>query len=428
MAEARGSTLRGFVFARSMAALTLILVAVAVAGYSLITRPTLQRHAQWIAADLFVRAGTCDGERLRSRIEQLARSRSLSGLSVRSAPPGPARGSLGGLGVLPFDALLARAVEQRIEVPVAATSSLGEVALAFSCGGRPTELRVDRSRVLGAVPLAALLLWLVALLTGALSLAAQLSRSLSTPLQRLVAHLRGTPLGAPLAGAPTTGIAELDALADEIDALRLRAQQAVAKRSALLMGLSHDLRAPLARLRLTLDTVRAPTPEDLADLRQDTHELQDALDEFMRAANAMASPVAAAGAVQAWQRLQRTYADPRLAFSGRPDASCPPLNTAALVRVAAHLIDNALRHTAGPVEVVWSCAAGWRLCVRDAGPGIAAELWTSLTTAFRSGAAERGAHAGLGLALATILCEHNGWRLSFAPPGERGWAVCVEGP
>ncbi|OIQ80549.1 sensor protein PfeS [mine drainage metagenome] len=427
VSEARPHSLRAFVFVRAVLAFCLILVTAGAAGYALITRPALERHARWIAADLFPRARTCDVDELRARLERLHGLHASSGIALSGDAAVPRPNLLGRLGPLPFDGLLARAVEQRIGVPVVATSSLEEVQLAFRCGGGRAELHIDRAQALGAVPLAALLSWIVVLLAGALALAAQLSRSLSAPLEKLVAHLRGTPLGAAPTGAPATGIAEFDDLAAEIDALRTRASGAVATRSALLMGLSHDLRAPLARLRLILDTVPAPTQADVADMREDTLELQGALDEFMRAANAMASPVTVDGANQGWQRLRKAYADPRLAFRGDPDPSCPPLNTAALVRVAANLIDNALRHTSGPVEVAWSSGVHWRLCVRDSGPGISVDRLSSLAGAFRSGAADGGMHAGLGLALATILCEHNGWRLSFAPPSMRSWAACIEG-
>ena len=427
MSESTPRSLRAFVFARAVLAFCVILFAAGVAGYALIARPALVRHARWIVVDVFPHARTCNVDKLRARLDRLQASHASSGIALSDSQASLYPTLLGSLGPLPFDALLAKEVENRVGVPVAARSSLGGVLLGLRCGGQPIELRVDRAQALGAVPLGALASWIVALLAGALTLAAQLSRSLSTPLDKLVAHLRGTPLGAPPSGAPATGIAEFDSLAKEIDALRTRASGAVATRSALLMGLSHDLRAPLARLRLILDTVPSLTQVDVADIREDTRELQDALDEFMRAANAMASPVAADGAMQGWHRLSKAYADPRLTFKGSPDPSCPPLNTAALVRVAANLIDNALRHTSGPVEVTWSSGVYWRLCVRDSGPGIPDDRLSILATAFRSNAAKPGEHAGLGLALATILCEHNGWQLSCAPPSVDSWTVCIEG-
>ena len=425
--EPRATSLNAFVFARAVLAFTLLLFAVGSAGYVLIMRPALERHAQWIAADLFPRAGTCDVDALRMRVASVSRALTDAGLTLDDGfGAAPARDRRV-FGVLPFDAMLAEGIQARIGVPVRVRSTMRDVALGFSCGGSWATLRVQRSRTLGAVPDLALLSWLVALIGGSLALAAGLSRSLSRPLRKLSVHLRGTPLGASLRAAPNTGIVEINGLAMEVDALRARAGNAVANRSALLMGLSHDLRAPLARLRLALDTIATPTASDLTEMRDDTLELQEALDEFMRAANAMASPVAVDGASQAWRRLQRGYAHPRLSFHGAPDGASPALNTAALVRVAANLIDNALRHTSGPVDVFWSSGAGWRLCVRDAGPGIPSERIESTQQAFRSSAAERGMHAGLGIALATILCEHNGWRLAHGRISDAYWTICIEG-
>ncbi len=402
--------LRAFFFLRAFLAFALLLFAVGLAGYGLVVRPVLDRHATRIAADLFPRAGACDESELRTRVA------SLAGMKME------APGTSSSWSLLPFDSMLAEQVLARIGAPVVAESSLSRLALTFPCGKTRITLSFDRSEMLGAVPNLAFSFWIAALLCGALALAALLSRSLSGPLRKLAFHLRETPLGGEMQSAPDTGIAELNRLAEEIDSLRGRAAGAVAARSALLMGLSHDLRRPLARLRLVLDTVAEPTKDDLVELRADTRELQDALDEFMRAANAMASPVAIDGGMEGWLRLQRAYADPRLTFHGEQRA-CPPLNTAALVRVASNLIDNALRHTDGPVRVTWSEGGSWRLCVEDRGPGPGANAFRP----FCSGNPGDGKHAGLGLALVTVLCEHNGWRLDHGPLPQGGWHFCVEG-
>ncbi len=408
--------LHAFFFVRTIFAFALLLFAVGLAGYELVVRPALERHAQWIAADLFPEAGACHPEALRSHIDSALLSGKGNG--IRLVEPGRSAT----FPALPFDSLLAGEIRARIGVPVIATSSPSRVDLSFSCGNRRIVLSFDRSAILGAVPNLALSFWIAALPAGALLLAALFSRSLSGPLKKLSSHLRATPLGGEMPPAPDTGIAELDRLAEEIDALRSRAAGAVAARSALLMGLSHDLRRPLARLRLTLDTISAPDEADLVELRADARELHDALDEFMRAANAMASPVAIDGGIRGWLRLKKAYPDPRVTFHGEPH-SCPPLNTAALVRVASNLIDNALRHTEGPVRVLWHEGESWRLSVEDmgAGPG------SSAFQPFWSGNPEAGSHAGLGLALAKILCEHNGWRIEHGPLQHGAWHFCVEG-
>jgi two-component system osmolarity sensor histidine kinase EnvZ len=423
----RSVSLSTFAFWRAALAFGCLLIMSGTAGYWLVTRPSLESHARWIAAELIPAAGTCSKDVLQSQIN-LLRERGLTGISLETDVANGNRPTAGLIYPLPFDALLARQIQSRANTPVEALSSLGDVRVRFVCGRDPVRIGFDREKTLGAVPNQALFLWLSALLAGALVMAVVLSNSLAVPMRRLAEHLRTTPLGSLIASpvTPGTGISELDALSAEIHSLRLRANRAVANRSALLMGLSHDLRKPLARIRLILDTVTSPNMDDAQEMRRDVLELQDALDEFMRAANAMASPTLADGALQSWYRLRRLYPDQRVTFVGAPDETTPPLNTAALIRVASNLIDNALRHTEGPVQVIWSVGGKWMLCVDDGGPGIDAAHIVNACSPFFTGSHGNYEHAGLGLALASMICEHNGWVLDFGTQSGKGWRVCVK--
>ena len=407
-------TLNHFVLSRTLLAFAILLLAVGMAGYVLVARPVLDKYADSLASRLLPGPDACQPDSIR-------RLQPPEGMTVRLTNSSALPDTRHWPALLPFDALLARRIQQRAGTTVVTTSSLHELQLAFHCQEQTVILDIDRAHALGTVPNVALLFWLFGLLGGALVMAAILSRALGRPLARLAGHLRATPLGMASPAAAGTGIAELDALAAEVDALRQRASSAVATRTALLMGLSHDLRAPLARLRLILDTVGQPTSDDMADLRHDVRELQDALDEFMRAANAMASPSSVGGAREGWQRLQRIYTSARISFAGVPDDRCPPLNTAALVRIASHLIDNAICHTDGAIQILWHSAADWQLCVRDEGRGID----DSAFHPFHSGDSGHSNHAGLGLALASLICEHNGWQLSHGHVDDNHWQICI---
>ena len=414
-----------FTFVRATAAMLALLLMVGSAGFWLVMWPVLERPAQSLAVTLLPSASP-DCTSLKARLGQLAAD-PASGIHLR---PGDARPPQRGGRLLPFDSLLTARLRARSGRPIEASSSLQALHLRLSCDGRALDLVVDRSIALGADPGLALLAWLGGLAGAALGIAAWLSRALNTPLRRLMAHLRGTPLGAAPATAALTGIRELDQLSLEVDALRERAGDAVASRTALLMGISHDLRTPLARVRLILDTAQPVTDADRAEMQAHVLEMQQAMDEFMRAANAMAAAPVDGGARSVWLRLQVLFTDPRLEFT-RPEGDFDtPLNSAALLRIASNLIDNAMRHGKGRVAVSWRHQAGaWRLSVSDEGPGIAPENIQHVLRPFNSGAvnAEDGyRHAGVGLALARILCEHNGWALHLVPGQPCGLPACVE--
>lgn len=421
------ASLQYFSFIRAAFAFSLLLIIVGTAGYFLVTRPALERHAEWISADILPGTGKCQVADLGVQLS-LLKARGINGIAMQTGIHAPSGKSIF-ISRFPFDVFLAEQIQARSKTPVTINSSLSEVSLSFSCNSETVIMNFDRSATLGAVPAWAFFFWISGLIGGALGMAALLSKSLAAPLRKLSSHLRHTPLGAAVPKAPNTGITEFDQLACEIDDLRSRASKAVASRSAILMGLSHDLRKPLTRLRLTLDTEPSPTPETIFEIRQDILELQEALDEFMRAANSMASPAVPNGAQDVWSRLQRMHTDPRLTFIGQPDCKCPPLNAAALVRVATNLIENSLQHTSGLVQVSWTSSPTWMLCVSDSGPGLDNPHSLRMMQPFqtRNPVTETGdnLHAGLGLALVRILCEHNGWTLKHGYTSDNAWEICV---
>jgi signal transduction histidine kinase len=419
-------TLWRFTFTRVAAALFALLLLVGSAGFLLVTRPALERHAQLLANSLLPVPNT-DCAELGSRVRQLAAD-SASGIRMvtEARDVAPFSGWL-----LPFDALLVDRLSARSGMIVQARSTVDALHVRLRCTDSSVELALDRRIALGAAPDLALVAWLAGLTVGALGIAAWLSRALGAPLWHLMTHVRGTPLGAAHASAAPIGIVELDQLGFEVDALRERASQAVVSRTALLMGLSHDLRAPLARIRLILDTAQPVTSHDAREMKDHVLEMQEGLDEFMRAANAMAAAPTSAGARIVWERLLSLFVDPRIAFNAKLYDLEVPLNSAALLRIASNLIDNALRHGKGRVEVSWRRSGdAWSLCVSDQGQGIAPELLQRAQRAFCSEPGPEGEtaawHAGIGLALARILCEHNGWTLSFGTGESGGLRVCVE--
>lgn len=418
-------TLWRFTFARVAAVLLTLMALLGAVGYFLVTRPALERHAGSLAAALMP-PGAVECSGLEQRLRQVAADPS-SGVRLAAAPreaPSPAAW------MLPFDAMLVARLTQRSGAAVTGHSGIDTLILRLPCRGGEVTLALDREAALGAAPDAALLAWVAGLAAAALGLAAWLSSALNAPLRRLAGDLRSTPLGAGSSALAATGIVELDRLASEIDSLRERAGNAVASRTALLMGLSHDLRTPLARVRLILDTAQPLSAGDAQEIKAHLLEMQDGMDEFMRAANAMAAAPQDQGARVVWSRLAAHFANPRVSFAANDAELDTALNSAALLRVASNLVDNALRHGRGNVVASWQAGGGrWRLCVADEGPGIAAEDMPRALRPFgstKAGTPVGASHAGVGLALARILCEHNGWELRLGPNPGGGLLACVE--
>ncbi|MDR3415518.1 MAG: ATP-binding protein [Nevskia sp.] len=213
-------------------------------------------------------------------------------------------------------------------------------------------------------------------------------------------------------------------------AARLRAQER--ERGLVLAGVSHDLRAPLTRIRM-----RAELVDDRAaaqSLVRDAESMQHIIDQFLDYQRAgMADgmrPVdvgeIARGVVARYRQLG---AGVELAEQGRLSvmASGPIVE-----RILDNLIDNALAYGAVPVEVrVTGSAAGGTLEVRDHGSGIPPQDMARLLQPFERLDEARSAqgHCGLGLPIVDRLARQIGGRLSLSnhPSGGLSALLSFEG-
>jgi len=258
---------------------------------------------------------------------------------------------------------------------------------------------------------------------------------LSQPMRRLADASRS--LGAAIAQrrpAPTLdeheGTREVRQAAQVFNAMAQRLHEQFDAQGLLMAAISHDLRTPLARLRLRLETM-APGPQTergIADLQE-----MDAL------IGSVLSMVRDRHAPQAQQRvdlraLLQAQVDDRVE-QGLPvriadDSAGEAVVLAqpeALGRILGNLIGNALRH-AGSAELSLLGQTGkLELRIDDHGPGIPQE---QLETVFRpfyrvnSGVDGRGSStsggSGLGLYIARDLAEQVGGELTLSNRPEGG--------
>jgi two-component system, OmpR family, sensor kinase len=105
-----------------------------------------------------------------------------------------------------------------------------------------------------------LLYWqLLALLGAAAALGWFVARALTAPIRRMqvaVNRVAGGDLGSRVGNTLETGIGELDELASDIDHMASQMQAMMTTRDRLLHHLSHEIRSPLARLRILLEFLR----------------------------------------------------------------------------------------------------------------------------------------------------------------------------
>lgn len=254
-------------------------------------------------------------------------------------------------------------------------------------------------------------LWLIATFIAVVALAAFFVRGIVKPLARLGEAVAATGDGAACTVEPE-GPKEVRQLAERHNTMLAQLAHADLERREMLAGLTHDLRAPLARLRVRLALLE--NSDEASGLSRDADDMERIVSQclaFLRSGE-KAPPSAEALALAACLRdsvsQQRELGRPvQWLDSGTNDALQVRIAPENLQRVLDNLIDNALQHGAPPVELSLTLAGSGRVAidVRDHGAGIlpadrerALEAFAQIEPA----RATRG-HCGLGLAIVRRL-------------------------
>lgn len=205
---------------------------------------------------------------------------------------------------------------------------------------------------------------------------------------------------------------ELTGLAATLDVLLARIAATRRHEQRFASEVAHELRTPLAGLRLRAElALRAGGPgadaerrDALGDVVEDAERLDHAIDALLAIARQEIDP--AQGTVDL-AALARELADVEVVAPARlPVAEGDP---EVVRRALAPLVDNARRHARARVAVELSSAHGRvRLAVRDDGPGLDPGLGERAFEPGVRGPGEPDGGAGLGLALARRLARSCG--------------------
>lgn len=309
------------------------------------------------------------------------------------------------------------------------------VELRLSGADDPLRLRFasDRIRVRPWVVLG--LLGIAGILVASLT-AVVLARRITLPLTRLTEAAHRLGEGEFTVLPESSGPLEMRVLAAEFNRMAGQVRELLANRTTLLAGVSHDLRTPLARIRLAVEMLDpVGNPSMLERIRRDLERMNHLIGDALELANDL-HPVQR-DRVDLADFLDGIVADYRQAGAAliwHESPSCPRLvNLTALRRVLVNLIDNALRYGGpGPAEIELLCwGRNVEIRVLDRGAGIPEsqreEVFQPFFRLDHSRSSETGG-SGLGLAIARQLAEANGWSLSLSGRAGGGAAAIVRLP
>ncbi|MGP9804610.1 ATP-binding protein [Paracoccus sp. NSM] len=295
----------------------------------------------------------------------------------------------------------------------------------------PYALDFDRRRVSASNPhqLLVLMVFTSLLMTG---IATIFLRNQLRPIRRLAHAAEEYGKGRVVPYRPS-GAVEVRSAGTAFLDMRNRLERQNEQRKLMMSGISHDLRTPLTRLRLSLSMISPEMPpdaEDVAAMEADISEMNRMVDGFLDYARdeAQDSPAAltpVAGFLDSVLADAERAGQPARLIQFEGDASGAAVFRADMLRRALeNLIGNAARYgkvveldaTLGPRSL--------RIGVEDDGPGIPEDSldavmrpFTRLDPARRR---NRQQGAGLGLAIAADVARAHGGQLRLGRGGRLG--------
>ena len=310
-----------------------------------------------------------------------------------------------------------RAIDQilRSEIgadTVVAGSVNGTVGLwiGFSIDAESYWLETDPGRI-APISLSALSLWVVIALIGTVLGSAAIARLINRPLKELsfaASRIREGEFDSRL---------DENTLTSEIRQVNMgfnRMARELAKveqdRAVMLAGISHDLRTPLARLRLEAE-MSVHDEEAKQNMALDIDQLDAIIGKFMDYARPGDSKMLPVHLVSVVDREMAAFRDTsQIRITSRlSDETYVLADEVELGRVLQNLFENARRYGRSldtgiaRVHITYARTGPWViLTVRDFGTGADPQKLGQLTTPFFRGDAARTAATGAGLGLAIV--------------------------
>jgi two-component system osmolarity sensor histidine kinase EnvZ len=246
--------------------------------------------------------------------------------------------------------------------------------------------------------------WSLIALVVLLASAYAFARYLARPLRELNEAVANVGAGKAQAPLPEKGPSEIVNLNRGFNQMLSNLRQAEQDRAMLLAGVSHDLRTPLARLRLGAE-VGTHDEAMREGMASDIDEMDKIIGQFLdfgrddRDVTLEARPLEEV-ITPLLERYHRAGSEVRYTASPLPAL---PMRATAMSRLLSNLIDNALRYGGTPVDV--SARSEGRsvvIEVADRGPGIPPDQVDRLKRPFTRGDPARSGASGAGLGLAIV--------------------------
>lgn len=286
--------------------------------------------------------------------------------------------------------------------------------IRFPAAGKTAEIVMDRKRAL-VINSHIFIVWVIFFSLLMVALAIGFLNQQVRSILRLSEAARAFGRGRDLEGFRPSGATEVRDAARAIIDMKSRLTAFAEQRTEMLAGVSHDLRTPLTRLKLTLALM--PETEDLKAAQSDLDDMAMMLDEYLAFARGEEGDEPGSFDLGAMVHDIVSGFGPHVPVSG-PQSLSVRGRPLALKRAINNLVSNALKY-ASHARVTLVNGPHWaEVIVDDDGPGIPPERYED---AFRPFSRLDGARSqnvsgsGLGLTLARDTARMHGGDVRLAP-------------
>jgi len=274
-----------------------------------------------------------------------------------------------------------------------------------------------------------------------------LARYLSAPIVRLQRASRALAAGVleTRVGSPSNQRSdEVGILARDFDTMAERIQALVTDKDTLLRDVSHELRSPLARMRMALALAQRRANDaaqpDLSRIEKAAEQLDELIGQILTLARLRTQEPPKREPLPLDELVTDVLDDARFEH---PDAQIEfhtdgPVVVLADKRGLRSAVDNVVRNALsyagadGPIEVrLERSDDGFVLRVRDSGPGVPEEDLTRIFEPFFRGDGSRDHRTtgqGIGLAITARVMELHGGQVTAANRADGGLEITLRFP
>lgn len=267
-----------------------------------------------------------------------------------------------------------------------------------------------------ADPVAGLMVASGIALLAALAGGIALQRWIALPLRRLEETVGRMPNPSGVYGSAIERPREIAAVSRALTDMSERLQAAEADRAMMLAGVSHDLRTPLTKVRLTLAMVKDADAELIAGAERNVIRIESMLGQFLDLARGFEAEETRAVRLRSLlQQAIAACAGPGTIALDAPADAVVHVKEAAMLRAVENVLTNALRYGKAPITVSARVLDGQLLIdVLDSGSGFSPEQARYLMRPFARGSSARaGEGTGLGLAIVDQVAKAHGGDIVF---------------